>query len=210
MKPLSPVPAQTIPHPPGPVPRQFPVRGDPSAPRSPLLRTLELGSGEALISQSEPGNKRVGVNTRLGKLLAKERWGDKMGRADPWTSLLAGDRVGGMGGRSTDPHCLRLHRGAPQRFCTSPWRESVRPGDLEGGEGSCFQMLLANRSCCVSVPPCPGLHVPPGECSLLPSSTPWQHGGGWAPASLASRACLVLTSKALCLHNGPSRASACW
>lgn len=142
MKPLSPVPAQTIPHPPGPVPRQFPVRGDPSAPRSPLLRTLELGSGEALISQSEPGNKRVGVNTRLGKLLAKERLGDKMGRADPWTSLLAGDRVGGMGGedqqtltasvctegrprdfaqalgeRASDPVILRVEKAAASRCC---------------------------------------------------------------------------------------------
>lgn len=34
----------------------------PAPPRSPLLRTLELGSGEAQISQSEPENKRVGVN----------------------------------------------------------------------------------------------------------------------------------------------------
>lgn len=48
-KPLAPVLAQTIPHLWRPVPKQFPVRGDPSAPRSRLLYTLELGSGETLI-----------------------------------------------------------------------------------------------------------------------------------------------------------------
>lgn len=116
MKPFAPVPAPTIPHPLGPVPKQFPVRGDPSAPGSPLLRTLELGSGEALISalisQSEPENKRVGgqYSGRQALSSAKERLGDKMGRADPCTSLL-GERGREINRPSLPPSA---HRGAPE------------------------------------------------------------------------------------------------
>lgn len=66
-KPLAPVPAQTILHRLRPVPKRFPVHGDPSAPGTCLRRTLGLGSREALISQSEPENKRVRVNTLRGR-----------------------------------------------------------------------------------------------------------------------------------------------
>lgn len=95
-----------------------------------------------------------------------------------------------MGGDQQTLTASFCTEGRPRDFAQALGERASDPGDLEGGEGSYFQMLLANRSCCVSVPPCPGLHVPPGECSLLPSSTPWQQGGGWAPASLASKGLL--------------------
>lgn len=113
-KPLAPVPAQTILHRLRPVPKRFPVHGDPSAPGTCLRRTLGLGSREALISQSEPENKRVRVNTLRGRQAlssAKELLGNKIRRAGPCASPR---------GESTDPHCLPQCGGAPQRSCPSP------------------------------------------------------------------------------------------
>lgn len=52
-KPLARVLPQTIPHHLGPVPKRFPVHGDPSAPGSRLQRRLEPCSGEDLFLQSE-------------------------------------------------------------------------------------------------------------------------------------------------------------
>lgn len=140
---LTRVPAQTIPHRLGPVPKRFPVHSDPSAPGSRLLCRPEPGSGEALISQSETGNKRVGVDTlRDGQTLssAKERLGDKMGRAGPCTSLLAGGNPQTL----TASFCAEP---SGRRSCWGPRGDSIRPGGLsavhEGADGSSFQVLVS-------------------------------------------------------------------
>lgn len=58
----------------------------PAPPGTPLRRTLDLGSREALISQSEPENKRVRVSTLRGRQTlssGKELLGNKIRRAGP-------------------------------------------------------------------------------------------------------------------------------
>ncbi|KAF5917783.1 hypothetical protein HPG69_013620, partial [Diceros bicornis minor] len=205
------VPAQTIPHCLGPVPKRFPVHGDPSAPRSRLLCRLDLGSAEALILQSEPENKRVGVNTlRDGQDLssAKERLRDKTGRAGPCTSPLA----------SGNPQTLTVFCAEPggPEVRLGPWGDSIRPDGLpavhEGGEGSSSQGLVSQPIMHVSLSllVLASIRLLLEKCSLLPFSfSPAASGStvgaGPQPVSLPELASLevplVLTPKAICLHN---------
>lgn len=157
-KPISRIPAQTIPHRLGPMPKRFPVRGDPSAPSSRLLCRLSPAQGRLCSLRVSQRAKELGSVLRGDQALSlvKERFEDKMRRAA--LALLSSP----AGIRSLPSSAQSL---AAQRLCPSPWGNHIRTGGPmtvhEGEEGSSFQVQVSQPLTPVSVPPCPSCHLPP-------------------------------------------------